>query len=320
MKFTNKFNLPETIVRAAKVQSDKYDKGHVHRSVTQLIMPPRIDVLRKQHFTEVTKDISEEWWALFGSAVHAILEMGRDNNQYVEERLFTVIDGWELSGAIDLVTINRHRRTLSLRDYKITTAFVVMKDEDGIKPEWEQQLNMLAFMATKNWGMPVTDVGVVAIIRDWQRTQAQADPLYPIAPVVPVNLPLWSPPRQEAFLMDRVALHRHAEMAWDLEQPLPECTDEERWSRQHTWAVIRDGLTKAAKVYYDEASAGTDLKERNTKLKKGQKPFAIQFRPGKSVRCEGNYCQVSQWCDQFARIKAEQPEEQPDEEQPAAQA
>ena len=295
---------------AAAVQNAKYDKGHVHRSVTQLITPPRIDVLRKQHFTEVEKDISEEWWALFGSAVHAILEMGKGSNQYVEERLFIDIDGWELSGAIDLVTVNHKQKTLSLRDYKVTTAFVVMKDEDGIKPEWEQQLNMLAYMATKNWEMPITDIGVVAIIRDWQRTQAQIDPLYPIAPVVMVKLPLWSLADQEDFLKARVAEHRNAEMAWDLGIPLPECTDEERWCRQNSWAVMREGGTKAAKVFYNDAEAAADAIERNKKVKGNAKPYASYFRPGKSVRCEGNYCQVAEWCDQYARIKESEMKEE----------
>ena len=102
MKYTNKFNLPDTIVRAAHVNDAKYNKGDVDRSVTQIIQPPRIDMLRKAHWQEMEKDISEEWWALFGSAVHHILEMGAAPDQIVEERLNVEIDGWHVSGMTDL--------------------------------------------------------------------------------------------------------------------------------------------------------------------------------------------------------------------------
>jgi hypothetical protein len=305
MKWTNRYQLPDTILRAAQVQQRKYDRGHVHRSVTQLISPPRIDSLRKKHFQEMEKDISEEWWALFGSAVHTILEMGMTKDDMVEQRMFVNIDGWELSGACDLITFNRNK-TLSLRDYKVTTAFVLMKDEDGAKPEWSQQLNMLAYMATLTHQLPVADIAVVCIVRDWQRSVAQSDPLYPIAPVVRVNLPLWDISEQKLFLEERVAAHRNAEMQMDLDQPLPECTDEERWCRENSWAVIKSGGKKAAKVYYDEGSAVADMQQRNAKKKPKDELYETVFRPGQSVRCSGNYCQVAKWCDQYARIKEEQ--------------
>lgn len=306
MKFTNRYNLPETLLRAAVAQNAKYNKGKVERSVTQLLQPPRIDILRRKHFPEIEKDLSEEFWALFGSAVHYILELGKTPNMICEERFFLTVAGWDVSGAVDCQEFHDKGTSVSLVDYKVTTAFVVMKDEDGQKPEWEQQLNMLAYMVAMTKGIRIRDIAIVAIIRDWQRSQGQSDPLYPIAPVVRINLPLWTPQRQAEFMAERVRLHREAEMLSDLDQPMPDCTDEERWSRQHSWAVLREGAKRASKVHYDEASAIADVMERNDHNK--GKPFRFDFRPGKSVRCEGNYCQVAPWCEQYSRIKEEEHE------------
>lgn len=293
MKYTNKFNLPDTIVRAAYVNNDKYNKGDVHRSVTQLIQPPRIDMLRKAHFVDMEKDISEEWWALFGSAVHHILEMGASTPTLVEERLACEIDGWKVSGMIDLQEITIDGLVLS--DYKVTTAFALMQEE--VKPEWINQLNLLAYLVHCNKPeFRIAALQIVAIVRDWQRTQAAMDAMYPVAPVVRLKVPLWSVKRQENYLRERVRLHRETEMLHEIGVPLPYCSDEERWMRDSKWAVIKEGSKKAARVFFNEAEAKEHLKER----KNGYK---VEFRPGKSVRCDGDYCGVAKWCEQWRHMK-----------------
>ena len=293
MRYTNKFGLPDTIVRAAYANDGKYNKGDVDRSVTQLIQPPRIDMLRKAHFREMQKDISEEWWALFGSAVHYILELGVSETSIVEERLYADIDGWRVSGMADLQEYDGDG--IHISDYKVTTAFALAQDET-VKPEWEAQLNLLAWLAHTSKKEHVKSLQIVAIVRDWQRSMAAADPSYPAAPVIKLRVPLWSMKRQETYLRDRVRLHRASEMLLEIDEPLPECSDEERWLRNSKWAVVKSGSKKAARVYDTKEDADDDLKAR----KDG---YAVEHRPGKPVRCDGNYCGVAEWCDQWARIK-----------------
>lgn len=302
MRFTNKFGLPETLVRAAQVNDANYNKGAVDRSVTQLIAPPRIDVLRKKHFVQIEKDISEEWWALFGSAVHHILEMGAAPNQRVEERLFMEIDGWMVSGMADLQEYHKDdsiNASVTISDYKVTTAYALMAQDEPVKAEWMNQLNLLAYLIHHNKVVRIKELQVVAIIRDWQRTQAQTDPLYPNAPVVKLKVPLWSTQKQEAYLMERVRLHREAEMLMELDQPLPECNDSERWERDHKWAVMKAAAKKASKVFDNEKEAAAYAESKGNM-------FTVEHRPGKSVRCEGNYCGVAEWCEQFQRTKEKQ--------------
>jgi hypothetical protein len=304
VKLTNKYNLPDTIIRGARMMNDRYDRGEVRRSVTQLINPPRIDILRKLHYKDMETDISDNWWSLFGSAVHYILEIGADDNMVVEERFFAEIDGWPVSGMADLQEYHPDG-TGSLSDYKTTTAFVVMKNDE--KVEWVAQLNMLAYLAHLN-GRKINNLKVVCIIRDWQRSTAAADPSYPIAPIITIPIPLWPVSRQKEFMEERVRLHREGEMLMDLGEPLPECTAEERWQKDDKWAVLKKGAKRAARVHDDEETALLDADARG-------KAYAVEYRPGKSVRCAGNYCQVAPWCDQWARMKQESSDDGEETEQ-----
>lgn len=71
MKITNKHNYPQTLVDAVSFDSHRTE-GDI--SVTTLIGAPQVRYLRKKHGLEMTADVSEMMWALFGTAVHAILE------------------------------------------------------------------------------------------------------------------------------------------------------------------------------------------------------------------------------------------------------
>ena len=102
MNITNKFGLPDTIVNV--LARPTYSKGKAHISVTELINSPRIVQLKRQHWDQIEEDASSMVWSLFGSAVHNILEHGKQENHIVEERIHLTHDGWNLSGAIDLQT------------------------------------------------------------------------------------------------------------------------------------------------------------------------------------------------------------------------
>jgi len=293
LRYTNYYKLPETIVRAVKRRNAAYDRGPAHRSVTQIIMPPRIDLLRKRHFHEMEKDVSEEWFALFGTAVHQILEWGVEKNEIAEERLYEEVDGWVLSGMMDCQTI-RVDDHIEIVDYKVTAAYNLQGDKP--KPEWEQQMNLQAYLVEKNKGVPVRRLTIMAIVRDWFRSKAQSDPTYPIAPVVAVTIPLWTAQRREDFAKECVRIHRLAEMHAELGMPLPECTASDRWERGHKYVVMKEGRKRAVRVCSSEQEAADIL------TAKGDGHY-IEERPGKSMRCAENYCGVAPFCEQWAEIR-----------------
>lgn len=289
MKITNRFGLPETIVNAVK--DDEYDKGDSVLSVTQLISSPRIVLLQDVNADNLTVDVVDRVPSLLGTAVHKIIEKGSKNirNHIVEERLFVNIGGWKISGAVDL-QIDNGDGTWEINDYKVTTVYSVMDE----KIEWIQQLNCYAYLAALA-GRRVTKLKIIAILRDWQRKQAETKAGYPQSQVIAVEIPLWTFDEQLFYVSNRVILHQKAKKAFDNGEPIPYCTNQERWLRDETWAVMKEGRKAAIKLhdnYKDAEDQARDLGEHGG-------PCTVEHRPGTPTRCAGNYCMVANWCRQY---------------------
>ena len=286
MKITNKFNVPETLVALAT--RDYYTKGKSDYSVTEIISPPRIQRLRRKHFEEIEQDVSDMLWMLLGTALHVVAERSEVSGHTNEERLSAGINGIILSGAIDLQKDEADGVTIT--DYKFTSAWALMND----KPEWEQQQNIYKYLVERVKKKPVKGLKICALIRDWSRRDAQNKPDYPQAPIQVIDIPMWTFDRTEAFIKERVEMHRDSKVSADWGDELPLCSDEERWLRPTTYAVKKDGRKTAIRVFDTQDEADTLLKEMPEK----DKGF-IEIRKGEAVRCTGNFCGVSQWCSQY---------------------
>jgi hypothetical protein len=290
MKNTNKFNVPETLVALAT--RDYYSKGKSDYSVTEIISPPRIQRLRRTHFEEIEQDVSDMLWMLLGTALHVVAERSEVSGHTNEERLSAGINGIILSGAIDLQKDDEDGVTIT--DYKFTSAWALMND----KPEWEQQQNIYKYLVERVKKKPVKGLKICALIRDWSRRDAQNKPDYPQAPIQVIDIPMWTFDRTEAFIKERVEMHRDSKVSADWGDELPLCSDEERWLRPTTYAVKKDGRKTAIRVFDTQDEADALLKEMPEK----DKGF-IEIRKGEAVRCTGNFCGVSQWCSQFQNQK-----------------
>jgi hypothetical protein len=290
MKITNKFNVPETLVALAT--RDYYTKGKSDYSVTEIISPPRIQRLRREHFEEIEQDVSDMLWMLLGTALHVVAERSEVSGHTNEERLSVGIDGIILSGAIDLQKDEADGITIT--DYKFTSAWALMND----KPEWEQQQNIYKYLVERVKKKPVKGLKICALIRDWSRRDAQNKADYPQAPIQVIDIPMWTFDRTEHFIKERVEMHRDSKVNADWGEELPLCSDEERWVRPTTYAVKKEGRKTAIRVFDTQDEADALLKEMPEK----DKGF-IEIRKGEAVRCTGNFCGVSQWCSQFQNQK-----------------
>ena len=283
MKLTNKRNLPETIVNVLK--RPQYSKGKANLSVTELINSPRIVQLKRLHWNQLEEDASSMVWSLFGSAVHNILQHGKDEHHIVEQRLFADIEGWTISGAIDLQIVEEDGVVIS--DYKVTSSWAVMNE----KAEWVEQLNSYAWLVEKCKRMNVKKLQIIAIIRDWKDRETK-NPDYPQAPIVTVDIPLWDFETRTQFLKDRVHAHSEAYLDAELDSPLPPCTPEQMWERPTTYALFKEGGKRAKKVFTIKEEADEALTDGHY----------IETRQGTRVRCE-SFCPVSGLCDQYQEWK-----------------
>jgi hypothetical protein len=286
LKITNKHGVPETLVSLANKQY--YSKGKANYSVTEIISPPRIQRLRMRHNDEMEQDVADMLWQLLGSALHVVAERGEHPDYITEERLNASVDGVILSGAIDIQKVTP--QGIIITDYKFTSAWALRQD----KFEWEAQQNIYAWLVNKVKEKPVVGVQICALIRDWSRREASIKADYPQAPIQVIDLPQWDLERTEAYIKERITLHMDSKVQDDWGEDLPLCSAEERWVRGDAWAVMREGKKRASKVCETEEEA----KEVMASIPEKEKPY-IEKRAGEAIRCTGDFCGVSKWCNQY---------------------
>lgn len=290
MKLTNRSNAPAPLARL--LERDPYSNGGADASVTDLIGSPQINILKRHHADDITQDIADRIWALFGTAVHKMIEAGSDETDHLsEERLFTEVLGWRISGGIDLQHLLSGK--VDVWDWKITSVAKVTRS-DAV--EWEEQLNVYAYLVEKEKGLKPHHLRCCALLRDWTRSESARIKDYPPSPIHVVPLRLWSFKERERFVHERVRLLQQARREFDLDGVLPPCTDAEMWARPASWAILKKGGKRASKVLYSEAQA----------IQYSERPgdWVIEHRPGERIRC-AHHCEVSEFCPQWKAFKGE---------------
>lgn len=297
MKITNNFGLPSAFLDYAN--SDKYSKGQADISVTSLIDSPRVRLMKEIYNDVATQDVSDMVWALFGTAVHKVLEEAKqDANRIVEERLYAEVDGWILSGAIDHQLINGN--DVSIIDYKTTSVWSVIFG----KPEWEIQTNLYSYLVQKVKMFNVKSIQVCAIIRDWNRRDALTKDNYPQSQVVMIDIPIWTFNEIDEYAKKRIGIHQNAQQLFDLENELPLCSDHDRWTKPTKYAVHKKNKegklsSKAMRVFDDRKKADEYVRTLNYRpLKLNEDTIVVDERKGEHTRCK-SYCNVSEFCDQY---------------------
>lgn len=281
MKITNIGNLPEPLYQAICKVNAKYDMGKADISVTQLIDSPRIRLLRKKHEAEIEEDASQMIWKFMGSVAHEVLAGIGTYDGLIEERLFIDVNGWRLSGQLDLLEHD------TLSDYKITSKYSV---KNGVKPEWERQLNCLAYLVIKN-GLKVNKLQIVAIIRNAGRVDAKVQVL---------SVKMWDMVEAEEYIRRRKWLHGVNE-AISIKngsmKGVEVCSEQERWYVPPKFALMKKGNKRAIKLFDSvvEATKKAAFLNSGEELEAKKKHY-VEPRKSSNKRCEG-YCSVAPFCD-----------------------
>ena len=266
MKLTNRADLPQAMINAVSNDGYRQTDGI---SVTRLIDSPLVRHLRNLHHDDIEEDVSDRIWALFGQVVHTILERANTTGM-VEQRLYATVEGKTISGQFD------HLENGILTDWKLTSVWSVVYG----KTEWGKQLNVLAYLCRLK-GLEVRQLQIIAMMRDWQKSKVEAEGNYPKTQVITIPIEMWQPERQEEYIKERLVAHYSYQ---------PSCSDEERWKKDDTWAVMKKGRKSALRVLASEPEA-VEWKEANG-------GDDIVKRPGSFTRCE-SYCNVRQWCPNY---------------------
>lgn len=291
MKLTNRHGLPQSLVNA--VLNDDYSRGASDISVTQLIDEPRVRLMKMKHSEEVEEDVADHLWSLLGKSFHSLMEDHTEDNDdtIIEERMFIDVNGWVLSGQLDLAQGMKTGNPF-IRDYKVTSVYSVMQ----VKADWERQVNTYRYMFWKTHGI-FPGGQIIAMCRDWRPREAQQrrNDGYPQTPVVAVAIPQWTLEQCQEYVEGRVRLHQDAQAHYDNMNQMPLCREEGRWADPDKWAVMRRGAKRAVKLFTDEQEAYRYA--ATMKRTQGMNAY-VERRPGGNRRCEG-YCAFAPMCDQF---------------------
>jgi hypothetical protein len=280
MIITNKHGVPEPLVTLAS--KEYYSKGSSQYSVTEIMSPPKIKRLREQYNDQIKQDVADMLWNLLGSALHVVMERGATDGWTMEERLYKEMDGVTVSGAIDIQ--QETPEGVIIIDYKFTSAWAVMQE----KEEWQQQLNVYKWLVETVKRKKVVGLKICALVRDFNRHETKEG--YPKASIEMVDIPMWDSVKTEAYVRERLNLHRDAKVSADFGDELPACSDTDRWQSETIYAVKREGRKTAIRLF-------KTIEEAN-ELAEKEKGY-VETRLGEPKRCTGNYCGVAEWCEQY---------------------
>ena len=299
MNITNKYNLPSTLVEAAKNIFEQYDRvGDL--SVTDLIKPTQVLWLERRHDKQIEIDVMDLRHALLGTAMHHIFEKASPISSIAEQRFIIPFDGVQISmkpDLLDIVGLEEAGECAILMDYKICKAYAIRGGQ--VKPEWFYQLNMYAYGLRKR-GIDVSKIILVAWIKDWNYIESIKDNRYPKHGIIQLNVPMMGQAQVESYIRKRIQTHwQHKETPDEL---LPECSMDERWGSPDRYAVKKVGGKNALPnaTFLTAREADTYIKERT---EKDGTLCEKKFCAGESKRCCGagdwSGCPVRSFCQQW---------------------
>nr|DAW41815.1 MAG TPA: Exonuclease [Caudoviricetes sp.] len=285
MKLTNELNLPQPFVDAATSDYQYTDKRY---SVTSVLKGTREAILQRRHSEEIETDVSEMVWAIFGSAVHKILEQSEETADQLKENWLSVEvqNGYELSGIFDLYD----DATGTVTDYKTATVWkFIYKEFD----DWRTQCLAYVWLLRKI-GFNARRGEIVGMLKDHSKTKAKTDRSYPQHPVQRIGWNFTDKDLEgfESWLKAKFAEIEQSEKLSDDDLPL--CSDVERWHKPDKYAVMKEGRKTAVKLYDSE-------EEANARVEAEGKGFYVEHRKGEDSKCL-NYCSACEFCSHYKEL------------------
>lgn len=292
MNITNALNLPQPFVSAVEGDYRYTDKRY---SVTALLKGTREAILQRRHDAEITSDVADMVWAIFGTAVHSILEGGEESDSQIKENKLVVDlpNGYQLSGIFDLYD----DATGTVTDYKTASVFKVKfgcwdnwKPKEGAFDDWRMQTLIYCWML-RQIGFDAKRGEIVALLKDHSKTKAKIGE-HPKLPVWQIGWDFTADDfaEIEAWIMAKFEEIERCEQLPDEE--LPMCTEEERWTRGSKYAVMKKGVKRAKKLFDSEEEAIAFAEQLGT-TEKGT--FYVEHRPGTDPKCM-DYCSACEFC------------------------
>jgi len=277
MRVTNNLKLPTAFVHA--VSTERHNAPHCY-SATTLNKGAKEIVLTDRHYDEITVDASEQIWAVWGTAVHALLESEKDDN-FHEERFKVAVGNSYVTGQVDSYDMERG----IINDWKTAS---VWKIQFADFADWRAQGLTYAWLLTKS-GLEVKKCRFVALLKDHSKTKAKHDASYPQSPVFVYEFDVTAEDlaATEARIISKVTEIENAYKLGD--DDIEPCTLEERWADGEKYAVMKNGRKTAVKLFDNQQDAEAYAGELGNS-------HYVEHRPAVSRKC-ADYCACCEFCN-----------------------
>ena len=303
MNYTNRHKLPFEVVEWLKFDEYDYNPNPKVLSATTLMKPLRIIVLEERWNNLITVDVSDLVASRYGTALHDSFEKCNIPNTIQEVRYYRDIDGFTVSGKVDLVK-NSHLPVMTLADIKSTSVWnYILNKKD---PTYTQQLSIYKWLMEDGYTLDKDgkkievkiktedEAKVVFLFTDWSKKDTMQKKDYPQSRVQEKVIPLDSLEDTEKFILGKLSEVKSARELSDNNLPL--CSKEDLWQTDTTYAVKKKGAKRATKVYDSYAPAIKHAQSYKTN------DYIVETRKGKVKRC--NYCNVTEFCNQYKELLA----------------
>ena len=277
MNVTNRLRLPEAFVKA--VSTTRHNEAGCF-SATTLNKGAKEIILTDRHFDEITVDAADSVWAVWGTAVHALLESQPDNN-FHEEYFKVPVSNSFVTGQVDSYDMENG----VINDWKTASVWKVQFNDFK---DWRAQGLTYAWLLQQS-GLDVKKCRFVALLKDHSKTKAKNDSSYPQSPVFIYEFDVTAADLEEtaARILAKV---QEIESAYKLDDDAIEpCSAEERWADGEKWAVMKNGRKTAVKVFDNQLDADAMAGELGNS-------HYVEHRPAISRKC-GDYCKCKEFCN-----------------------
>ena len=227
MLWTNKFQLPDRVIRVLKGKYKDHKPELNRLSITDLIDDPLPRILFINHWDEITRDYSDLITMVQGISLHSRYEDCASESVDVEHKFEDVINGVIVVGKADW-----YEEPLLL-ELKQTGVY-------GPKyriPKWTKQMNCYAWqrrirkVASSAGGIEkVEELGVDVWYRDWKQGNTYWRD-YPPIPYEYISLDLWDFDKQDKYIRSQVKKHLACVPCERPDQYEKPCSDKQRGIR-----------------------------------------------------------------------------------------
>lgn len=283
MKITNRLGLPQAFVNA--VSLERHNAKNCY-SATTLNKGTKEIILMDRHFDEITVDVADLVWSIWGTAVHSIFEHANDDN-FKEEFFDFKVSESTVTGRVDSYDLENG----ILYDWKTASTWKVKFNDFE---DWKKQGLTYAWLMAKN-GLDVKQCRFVALLKDHSKSKARLEKEYPESPAVVYSFDVTPSDLEETEkrIMGKIPEIENAEKLPD--DKIPPCTPAERWADDEKFAVMKNGRKSAVRVFDTKEDADNYAADLGA-------GHYVEPRPAISRKCL-DYCQCRDFCNFYKEIK-----------------